>query len=530
VSLISRLLDAYNALTQPRDPRRLYRYWLQPTNPAGVRITHQNALQISAVYACVDVISKSIASSQWNVFELMKSGNRTLLADDPISYLLNVRPNSDMPAVNFREALMIMALTWGNGYAEIARDMAGRPVALYPLSPDRVEPWRDIGGPLYYKVFNEDGNVSEIEQSDIIHVKGPSLNGLVGDNLVAKAALSLGLTMATERYAATYFGNNTEVGGMLKVPGNLDDKAYDRLVNALEKRHRGPNNAFRPFIGEGGAEYVQTISNAEDAQLVAARQNQVEEVCRWFGVPPHKIAHLLRSTNNNIEQQGMEFTRDALTPWCKRNQQEFDYKLFSARGKNRFSRIDIEWLSQGDAIARSTYYQTMRNIGVYSVNDILKFEGRDTIGPEGDIRIVNSASTRLEDVGANLPDANPADDTNPTPPIPDKNNPDEQINNALTTCFEQVFSRFSSRLSNRLKDYDTVRHTSEERAKFIQDFKLEQTRMLHESLCKPAQILSLASGRETFGAALAQGQAVVEGADPGRAAHELVSNFLKRAA
>jgi len=145
VSLISRLLDAYNALTQPRDPRRLYRYWLQPTNPAGVRITHQNALQISAVYACVDVISKSIASSQWNVFELMKSGNRTLLADDPISYLLNVRPNSDMPAVNFREALMIMALTWGNGYAEIARDMAGRPVALYPLSPDRVEPWRDIG-------------------------------------------------------------------------------------------------------------------------------------------------------------------------------------------------------------------------------------------------------------------------------------------------------------------------------------------------------------------------------------------------
>lgn len=526
------VLSPYAAATEPRDPRKVFRYWLMPQNPAGVRVTPENALQVSVVWACVDVISKSIAASEWNVFEKLKSGNRRLLIDDPLYYLLNVRPNEDMTAMSFREAMMIMALTWGNGYAEISRDLAGRAAALYPITSDRVEPIRDADGRLFYRVVNDDGTQVDLPKDDVLHVKGPSINGLMGDNVIAKAALSIGLTMAAERFSATYFGNNTQIGGILTVPSVMDDKAYERLVSAWEARHRGPNKAFRPMIAEGGATWSQTIQNAEDSQLIQMRQNQVEEICRWYGVPPHKVAHLLRSTNNNIEQQGIEFTRDALKPWCKRNEQETDFKLLSARGKPRFTRIDIEWLSQGDAQARANYYSTMRNIGVYSANDILKLEGRDTIGPEGDTRIVQSAMIPLGEVGSNWNVANPDDDKDDTgSPPPPSTDPSEAINHAWSACFEQVFSRFGGRLRNRLANYDKVERTSEEREKFIRDFKSEQTSLLHDALVKPCQGFSAFSQQETFGAALAFGQSVAFGcAQPDVAAREFVNQFLSRKA
>lgn len=526
------ILSPYAAVTEPRDPRRMYRYWLMPQNPAGVRVTPENALQVSVVWACVDVISKSIAASEWNVFERLKSGNRRLLVDDSLYYLLNVRPNDDMTAISFREALMIMALTWGNGYAEISRDLAGRAAALYPITPDKVEVRRDPDDSrLLYHVWNDDGSEVDLEKEDVVHVRGPSINGLLGDNMIAKAALSIGLTMAAERFSATYFGNNTQIGGILEVPGNLDDKAYNRLVESFESRHRGPNKAHRPFIAEGGAKFNQTTSNAEESQLIQMRQNQVEEICRWFGVPPHKVAHLLRSTNNNIEQQGIEFTRDALKPWCQRNQQEIDFKLLSPRGKPRFTRIDIEWLSQGDAQARANYYQTMRNIGAYSVNDILKLEGRDTIGPDGDIRVVNSANIRLGEVGANWNKVDPDDDQDDQGNQKGGESIDggDTLNRALVTCFAQVYSRFAARLKNRMADYNRVERTSDEREQFMRSFRSEQTRLLHDELVKPAQLLSQAAGVETFGDALARGQSVAfDGADPEVMATELVAKFVSK--
>jgi len=522
------VLSPYNAAqTEPRDPRRLFRYWLTPSNPAGVRVTPENALQVSVVWACVDVISKSIAASEWNVFERLKSGNRRLLLDDPLYYLLNVRPNEDMTAISFREALGIMALTWGNGYAEIARDLSGRAAALYPITSDKCEPRRDPeDGRLIYHVWNDDGSEVDLEKEDVLHVKGPGINGLMGDNMIAKASLSIGLTMALERFAATYFGNNTQIGGVLTVPGVLDDKPYARLVESFEARHRGPNKSHRPFIAEGGATFAQTTPDADKSQVISSRQNQVEEICRWFGVPPHKVAHLLRSTNNNIEQQGIEFTRDALKPWCKRNEQEVDFKLLSARGKSRFTRIDIEWLSQGDATARSTYYSTMRNIGVYSANDILKLEGRDTIGSEGDIRVVNSANIPLEEVGSNWLVANPGDDTET--PAPASSDGGDTLNRAWSSCFAQVFSRFAGRLRNRMADYDKVRHAESEREEYLRNFKMEQTRLLHEALVKPCEGFSACAGTETFSLALAQGQAVAFGcAQPEAAAQQFVNQFLK---
>lgn len=437
--------------TRPADPYQLIQF--VPLAPiAGVRLTVEDALCLSVVWACVDAITKAVSSCRWNVYTEDGADRRRRLPNDPADYLLNVRPNEEMTAIGFREALLFNALTWGNGYAEIVRDGAGRIAALWPLAADRMTPRRDSAKRLVYEFANPDGSTAILEGSRVFHLRGPGLNGLLGDNIVARAAKSIALAMAAERFSSSFFGNGTVLGGVLEYPKTLDDAAYQRLKVSWEERFQGPNNAHKPVILEGGMKWNPISTEPEKSQLVESRKFQIEEICRWYGVPPHKVQHLERSTFNNIEHLGIEFVRDALTPWAMRLEQEADFKLFTVRAGSRFTKLDTAWLSYGDAKSRAEYYQIMRRIGVFSVNDILALEGRNTIGPEGDIRIVESAMTRLERVGEE-----PAKEEEPPPPLPEPAEPPAAaalpvVRDALVSLFESPLDRYSRRLANREAD------------------------------------------------------------------------------
>lgn len=378
------------------DPSRLVRYLPMPDFIEGLYITPDTALQLSVVWACVDAINKAIASCPWNI--LTRDGRRlTLLPDDPLGYLLNVRPNPEMTAIAFREALGYGALTWGNGYAEIVRATSGRIAELWPLLPDRVTMRRHPEtDEIYYEVMEMDGGRKQLPPSRIFHVRGPSLTGFLGEGIVSWAARSIGLGLAAERYGSAYYGNNATVGAVLEYPKTLTQEAYDRLKADWEEKRQGVGKAHKPLILEGGMKFTPIGNEPEKAQLVESRKFQVEEICRWFGVPPHKVQHLERSTFNNIEHLGIEFVRDSLTPWALRFQQEADFKLFPARAPWRQSKIDMAWLTQGDARSRWEAYQIGRRIGALSANDILEMEGMNGIGPEGDIRIVESNMQSLD--------------------------------------------------------------------------------------------------------------------------------------
>jgi len=140
--------------------------------------------------------------------------------------------------------------------------------------------------------------------------------------------------------------------------------------------------------------------------LIEVQQFQVEEICRWFGVPPHKVQHLLRATFTNIESQGIEVVVDSIAPWVKRFEDEADFKLFGQNRTNFYTKIDMRGLMRGDAAARAAYYKTMRESGAYSVNRILELEDENTIGPLGDMHVINSTYRTLEWVEDQL--ANPA--------------------------------------------------------------------------------------------------------------------------
>lgn len=514
--------------TMPDDPRRSMSMISLMPNNAGIRVTHETAMMVSAVWACIDAISKAIATSHWNIYELLRNGDRDLRAEDPLSYLLNVRPNPDMTAVSFRRALIIAGLSWGNGYAEIVRDRANRVVELWPLHPWRVVPRRsEVDGSLYFDIANPNGQQTVLPGADVLHIRGPGIYGLWGDDPIAKAARTIALAIAQERFAEAYYGNNAQLGGIIEYPGQIDEPTFDRLQTQWNSRHQGSGRAFRVGFIEGGVKYHEIGVDASKAQGVESRQHQIEEICRWYGVPPHKIQHLLRATFSNIEHLGIEFVRDGLRPWAMELQQEADFKLFSQRGATRFSILDLEWASQGDFLSRAQGYQIMRNIGAYSANDILRREGQNTIGAEGDIRIVNSASVRLEDVGKV---AAPGSGSAPRPPgAPEEPPPGEEqvpesTRQAYVASFAAIFDRAARRHRARVED---LRANASDFEAALEEFNVEQVKLIAKELFHPCAAFSALVGEETSAESLRWAKQVLGGRDHYSAALELVDSFLR---
>ena len=296
-SWLQRLAARIRNAVRPDDPQRSTQWFPLGASESGIVVTPENATELSAVTACVTLIASSIAAAPWHV--VTGDGQRFFENDeDPLAQLLNLRPNDDETAMAFREALMISALLYGNGYCEVVRDRRGEPVRLWPLLPDRVTPRRDAEAPyrLFYEFRQQQGGVVRLEQDQVFHLRGSGITGIVGEPLVAKAARVLGLAAAQERFASTFFGNNTQIGGVLSYPGKLPrdekgrpDGTIDRLRADWAAAHQGPSRAWRPAILEQGMRWQAFEVNASDAQLLEARRFSVEEIARLFGVPGHLV-------------------------------------------------------------------------------------------------------------------------------------------------------------------------------------------------------------------------------------------------
>lgn len=509
-------------LVKPEDPRRRPAVMYVGPQLAGVRVTMDTWWQVGAAWACVDVISKAIASSDWNVFERTGPRRRRELPDDNLTYLLNTRPNPDMTAQAFRRALMVAALSWGNGYAEIVRDMAGRVAELHPIHPDRVEPQRDRLGQLVFVVKNDDGSSVTLQQRDVLHIRGPSIVGLMGDNHIAKAAGTIALSMATQKFAEAYFGNGTQLGGIMEYPGELNDQTFERLEKQFNGKHQGPGRAFRTAWIDQGMKFHQVETDAESAQLVTARQQDVEDVCRWFGVPPHKVQHLLRATNNNIEHQGLEFTRDCLRPWARELQQEADHKLFSPRGPKRFTLIDLDWAAEGDFKSRMEGLQIGRSSGVINGNEWRAEIGYDDMGPEGDVYIVQGAMMPLSKVGAAYKDGQAGTAPKPAAPAVEEEGEDEQDEtaSALAAWLSSTFERAQARMENRRADL--ARSGREDAADLA---RKDAANYLSQQIQPLAKHLSAWAGRDCTDTAYRAGLAVFEGTAPADAAATLINEL-----
>lgn len=383
----------FNKVPQPQSPGWPRTYL--PVQQAGVAVTPDTALTFSAVWACVSVIARTMATLPWRVYERSPGGKKEI--DRGLAWLLNTQPNSEMTAVSLRETLMMHVLTWGNAYAEIEWDGAGRPVGLWPLAPDTVCPMRDApGARLYYQVTSA-GGTYRLDPTDILHFHGMGWDGLRGYSPVQMAARSIGMGIAQDTFGQAFFANGTIFGSVIEMAGNLSSEQIQQAEAYFNDKQRGPGNAFKVKVAPVGTKVNPISMPMTDAQFLESRKFSVTEVCRWYGVPPHKVADLERSTNNNIEHQGISFVSDAIVPWAVRLEQEVNVKLIGPRVQGRvFTKLDVDELMRGDSAARATYYRAMTQMGAMSINEVREREDLNSIGADGDVYLVQLNQTTLE--------------------------------------------------------------------------------------------------------------------------------------
>lgn len=376
---------------------------------SGKPVNERTAMQTTAVYACVRILAEAIASLPLHVYEYQDDGGKKLVHDHPLYYLLHDEPNPEMTSFVFRETLMSHLLIWGNAYAQIIRDGAGRVLGLYPLLPDKMEVQRDDRGNIYYvysrnsdenPMFKEYGNI-KLKAEDILHIPGLGFDGLIGYSPIAMAKNAVGMTLACEEYGASFFANGANPGGVLEHPGVLKDPS--KVRESWNSVYRGVNNAHKIAVLEEGMKYQQIGIPPEEAQFLETRKFQINEIARLYRIPPHMVGDLDKSSFSNIEQQSLEFVKYTLDPWVIRWEQSLQRSLLLPGEKGKyFIKLNVDGLLRGDYQSRMNGYAVGRQNGWFSANDIREMENMNPIPDEegGNLYLVNGAMTKLADAGA----------------------------------------------------------------------------------------------------------------------------------
>ena len=390
-----------------RTPGSSYAFYLGGSS-SGKLVTERSAMQMTAVYACVRILSEAIAGLPLHMYRYKEDGGKEKAIDHPLYLLLHDEPNPEMSSFVFRETLMTHLLLWGNAYAQIIRNGKGQVVALYPLMPNKMTVNRDANGQLYYQYQRSSdeahtmkGDSVILRPSDVLHIPGLGFDGLVGYSPIAMAKNAIGLAIATEEYGSKFFANGAAPSGVLEHPGTIKDPS--RVRESWQQTFGGSANSNKIAVLEEGMKYTPISISPEQAQFLETRKFQINEIARIFRVPPHMVGDLEKSSFSNIEQQSLEFVKYTLDPWVVRWEQSIQRTLLAPdEKKTYFVKFNVEGLLRGDYASRMNGYATARQNGWMSANDIRELENLDRIPAEdgGDLYLINGNMLPLSQAGA----------------------------------------------------------------------------------------------------------------------------------
>jgi HK97 family phage portal protein len=399
---------------------------------AGMAVTPETAMKLSAVFACVRVRSESLATCPLVVFKRLPNGGKVRATEHPLYQVLHNSPNQWQTSVEFIEMMQAHLDLRGNAFARIVPGPRGAIDQLIPLHPDLVQVYRLPNGKLKYQIRSRfTAEVDWYMQEEIFHLRGLTSDGLVGLSPIAVQRETIGTALGMQDYAARFFANDATTSTWIKHPGRFkDDAARDKFRENWQKSQTGENR-HRTAVLEEGLELKQIGLSNKDSQFLEANVNSREEVCAIYRVPPHKIAILQRATNNNIEHQGIEFVTDAIQPAATRWERRVNVDLIDPisaaldDGAEYFAEFIVGGLLRGDMKSRYDAYAIGRNWGWLCPDTICEFEGMNPL-PEGKggqeylrpLNMVPSGTVYLPSMATDVPD--PQDK-----PAPDKNQPAE---------------------------------------------------------------------------------------------------------
>jgi len=347
------------------------------TTTTGEVVSTSSVLGLASAWACVNLLAGTIASLPLVVYRT-RNGARTVADDHPLYRILHDSPNADQTAVDFWEFICASIELNGNAYAEIIRGSNGRVVALsVPIAPELMTVRRLRDGSLEYE-WSDNGVRSIAPQDNMLHIRGFGGNPLGGLSTLSFGRQTFGLAQAIERASGDTFRNGVRPSGLLKTADSLTLDQRKQAEELLQEKFAGAINAGRPMLLDRGMDWVQLSISPEDAQMLQSRAFSVEEVCRFFGVPPFMVGHTEKTTSwgTGLEQQTLGFQKFTLRRRLKRIEQALTKQLLSPadRQAGLVIEFNLEGLLRGDSGARASFYQQMLSNGVMTINEVRALE------------------------------------------------------------------------------------------------------------------------------------------------------------
>ena len=351
--------DRFRASSDDRSPWG--DFWFEPVSvrtSSGMRVSADNALRLAAVYACVRVLSETMASLPFVLYRRRADGGKDVVTDHWLYTLLAKRPNRYQNAFEWREMLQGHLALRGNAYNRMLTNPRGEITELVPIHPDRIRMELLPTGEYRYRVTDRLGEESVVPRGEIWHLRALSSDGLMGLSPIELARESLGMALAAQDYGARFFANDAKpTGGWIEFPGSFRDAEAKKVFRESYQQAQSGANRGKVLVLENGMKFHEVGVTNKDAQFLELRQFQITDIARLFRVPPHMIADLSRATFSNIEQQSLEFVMHTMTPWAERWEASIEADLL-LDGDDLEVEFDFANLMRGDAASRAAYYQS----------------------------------------------------------------------------------------------------------------------------------------------------------------------------
>jgi HK97 family phage portal protein len=383
------LTDLIRRSVSPSNPDRwmLRAFGAEPTQ-SGVHVDEHTAISSSAIWAGVRLISESLSTVPLHVYRMRPDGQREVVRDHPVDRVLYSNPNPEQTAQEWRSQMLASLILAGNSYNEVVRDGAGRVRQVWPLSWWRVELKRGLDTELYYQVSTtglddttDRQTVAVLPADKVLHLRAFNVRGLLGDSMVKRLRETIGISLATEKFGASFYGNGTNLSGVLVHPGTLSEGAQKRLKETWRDKYSGLSRSHQVAILEEGMKFEPISVPPEASQFIETRQFQIQEAARALNLPPHMLRDLSRATFSNIEHQAIEFVVHSLRPWAVILEQRMAMSLLTEqeRAQGYYIRHTLEGLLRGDIKTRYDAYAIGRNWGWLSANDVRALEDLNSI-------------------------------------------------------------------------------------------------------------------------------------------------------
>lgn len=434
--------DRFRASTSDRSPWG--DFYFEPVSArsiSGMRVSADSAMRLAAVYACVRILSETMASLPLVVYRPRKDGGKDRVTDHWLYQLLGKRPNRYQNPFEWREMLQGHLALRGNAFCQILANSRGEITELIPIHPDRVRMELLSSGDYRYRIRDQAGSEIVLPRGEVWHLRGLSSDGLIGLSPIELSRESLGMALAAQDYGARFFNNDAKpTGGWIEFPGNFKDTEAKRVFRESYQAAQSGANRGKVLVLENGMKFHEVGVTNKDAQFLELRKFQITDIARLFRVPPHMIADLDRATFSNIEQQSLEFVMHTMTPWAERWEASIESDLLPD-GDALEIEFDFANLMRGDAASRSAYYQSGIQNGWLTRNEARIAENLNPIaGLDQPLRPLNMVE---ED------DAEDAENESEATDLDARPEPDQQLSLRLRKLVESNAHRLARRICKK---------------------------------------------------------------------------------